>query len=700
MTKNTVLLCLTLSLSTPTLASGQCILSPDSPGKNGQTRLQNFYTLVDNLYSPGFNTTKRILINGKYHQVPPWFNSSTQCAASNLKNGSDAINPPLASPSFTNFLVVSDELSELALVTSLANRDDRMMEIHNTVEAMESTAYPGLPCWIAEVNGSSITCRSQDTASDATARIGLAYYQAANNPEFPPASQAIYRAAGDALAARHLDVEYATGCYTSPVTGNLLCDWIAGGGNTASGPVGNLTMWIGYHQDIVRFLLAAYESTGSSVYAERAEDVVDQWLNASTFNGTDLTFGRFNFSWNTGVSPIAPKPGKQYFWDQGRAWDDADAPRALWMGDVLRAVSLATAGAPLSSTYTELYQWVQLVLNNGSQTATTSCIQYNQNGSWVTGNCGTDYYYNGLGAGLHTYHSTATATLDDKIDTALAQFGWTSTKKTWNNADCFGIYRGIRPVKALASAIGLDATTYGGTSCLVAPTTHTLSVAKTGSGSGTVTSSPSGVNCGTDCTESYGAGTVVALSASPAAGSTFAGWSGACTGSGSCQVTLDAAKSVSAAFSAPANLLSNPSFEQGTTGWTCNNCTLSSELVIVAEGQKSARISGRAGSWAGPTQTITQVVTNGKTYSISGFVRTTRPEGSTARFTFYLNRSPGGALYIPGPQASVSNGQFTQISGNVTLQWSGSLLDARVYVETVGDAADFYLDKVALSELP
>lgn len=615
MTKCSVLLCLTLSLSTPALASAQCILTPGSLGENGQTRLQNFYTLVDNLYSPSFHTTKRILINSKYHQVPPWFNSSTQCAVSNLKNGSGAINPPLASPSFTNFLVVSDELSELALVTSLANSDVRMMEIHNTVEAMESATYPGLPCWIAEVNGNSITCRSQDTASDATARIGLAYYQAANNPEFPSASRAIYRAAGDALAERHLDVEYAAGCHLSPVTGNQVCDWIGGGGNTASGTVGNLTMWIGYHQDIVRFLLAAHESTGSSVYADRAEDVVDQWLTASTFNGTDLTFGRFNFSWNTGVSPIAPEPGNPYFWDQGRAWDDADAPRALWMGDVLRAVSLGTGEAPFTGAYEELSEWVQLVHASGTQTATTSCIQYNQDGSVVSGNCGSDYYYNGLGAGLHTYHNTAT--LDDKIDTALDQYGWT-TSKTWNSASCFGIYRGIRPVKALASAIGLDATTYGGTSCL-AP---------------------------------------------------------------------------------PANLLTNPSFEQGTTGWTCNNCTLSSELVIVAEGQKSARISGRAASWAGPTQTITQAVTNGKTYSISGFVKTTRPEGSTARFTFYLNRSPGGALYIPGPQATVTNGQFTQISGNVTLQWTGSLLEARVYVETVGDAADFYLDNVSLSEVP
>ncbi|CAN5867248.1 hypothetical protein BH18ACT6_BH18ACT6_10000 [soil metagenome] len=55
-------------------------------------------------------------------------------------------------------------------------------------------------------------------------------------------------------------------------------------------------------------------------------------------------------------------------------------------------------------------------------------------------------------------------------------------------------------------------------------------MSKTGTDTGTVTSSPTGINCGTDCTEAYSNGTVVTLTATPAAGSTFAGWSGACTG--------------------------------------------------------------------------------------------------------------------------------------------------------------------------
>ena len=55
--------------------------------------------------------------------------------------------------------------------------------------------------------------------------------------------------------------------------------------------------------------------------------------------------------------------------------------------------------------------------------------------------------------------------------------------------------------------------------------TYTLTVTKAGTGTGTVTSSPAGINCGSDCSETYNAGTSVTLTASPATSSTFTGWS-------------------------------------------------------------------------------------------------------------------------------------------------------------------------------
>ena len=76
-----------------------------------------------------------------------------------------------------------------------------------------------------------------------------------------------------------------------------------------------------------------------------------------------------------------------------------------------------------------------------------------------------------------------------------------------------------------------------------------LSVTKGGSGSGVVTSNPAGINCGGNCSATYEEGTAVTLTATADAGSTFAGWSGACSGTNTtCVVTMTQPKSVTATF--------------------------------------------------------------------------------------------------------------------------------------------------------
>jgi len=97
--------------------------------------------------------------------------------------------------------------------------------------------------------------------------------------------------------------------------------------------------------------------------------------------------------------------------------------------------------------------------------------------------------------------------------------------------------------------------------------TFDLNVAKAGTGSGTVTSSPAGISCGDSCQASFTAGTVVTLSATPALGSVFTGWSGDCSGTGSCQVTMDQSRSVAATF-AP-NTPPHASFTVSCIGLTC-----------------------------------------------------------------------------------------------------------------------------------
>jgi len=78
--------------------------------------------------------------------------------------------------------------------------------------------------------------------------------------------------------------------------------------------------------------------------------------------------------------------------------------------------------------------------------------------------------------------------------------------------------------------------------------TYTLTVATDGTGSGVVTSSPSGIDCGSTCSAPFLDETDVTLTATADTGSTFTGWGGNCSGNGTCVVTMSVARLVSATF--------------------------------------------------------------------------------------------------------------------------------------------------------
>jgi len=71
------------------------------------------------------------------------------------------------------------------------------------------------------------------------------------------------------------------------------------------------------------------------------------------------------------------------------------------------------------------------------------------------------------------------------------------------------------------------------------PLSATLSVTKSGLGTGAVTSSDSSINCGSTCRASYRKASKLSLAPAPSTGSVFAGWTGACSGSGKCSLTVN-----------------------------------------------------------------------------------------------------------------------------------------------------------------
>ncbi|QNL18864.1 hypothetical protein HXX25_05595 [Hyphobacterium sp. CCMP332] len=107
----------------------------------------------------------------------------------------------------------------------------------------------------------------------------------------------------------------------------------------------------------------------------------------------------------------------------------------------------------------------------------------------------------------------------------------------------------------VASAAATDPAGNDNTAATQFSITHdpdrTLTVSLPGVGSGTVSSAPAGIDCGTECSQDYTLGTSVTLTAAADTGSTFAGWTaGPCIGTttATCAVTMNADTSVSARF--------------------------------------------------------------------------------------------------------------------------------------------------------
>lgn len=171
-----------------------------------------------------------------------------------------------------------------------------------------------------------------------------------------------------------------------------------------------------------------------------------------------------------------------------------------------------------------------------------------------------------------------------------------------------------------------------------APVTYTLTIVKAGTGSGTVTSSPAGINCGATCTATFPAGSSVQLTAAAAAGSTFTGWSGDATGadlnswpdgaaeaSNPTTVVMNGNKTVTATFSPVMYTLTilkagtgSGTVTSNTGGINCGaTCTAQipsgTNMVLTAAAAAGSTFAGWSGDLTGANTTLNFTMTGNRT---------------------------------------------------------------------------------------
>jgi lysophospholipase L1-like esterase len=251
----------------------------------------------------------------------------------------------------------------------------------------------------------------------------------------------------------------------------------------------------------------------------------------------------------------------------------------------------------------------------------------------------------------------------------------------------------------------------------------TLGVSKSGAGAGTVTSAPSGINCGTSCTASYVSGTSVSLTASPASGSTFAGWSGACSGTGTCTVSMSQARSVSATFNSTtttfALIVTKSGSGSGTVtsapsgincGSVCSaNYSSGTSVTLTAAAAGGSTFAGWGGVCSGTgtcTTSLTQARAVTATFNTSSTPNFTLTVGKSGAGTGVVTSSPSAISCGSTCSASFSSGTSVTLTASAASNsafagWSGacmgtgacavSMTQARSVTATFNAAATFAL---------
>ena len=128
-------------------------------------------------------------------------------------------------------------------------------------------------------------------------------------------------------------------------------------------------------------------------------------------------------------------------------------------------------------------------------------------------------------------------------------------------------------------------------------------------------------------------------------------------------------------------LLSNPGFEDGTTGWTVNDTATIASSTDAASGAGSLQVTGRQTTGSGPAQDVSGKVQHNVTYDISAKIKYENPN-SPATKQFFVTARYGSSTFTNLASVTATRGQWATLSGSFTVPASQSLSSMRIFVET------------------
>jgi uncharacterized repeat protein (TIGR02543 family) len=231
----------------------------------------------------------------------------------------------------------------------------------------------------------------------------------------------------------------------------------------------------------------------------------------------------------------------------------------------------------------------------GYDNANTSCGSYTNNG-------------NAYGNALNFTDATNSWNAGTGIPPNSACIGlivqsWTPTKVVFRFGNAYGTFGHWTADQGDSFTLDIEGASFQGT---VNYQSHTLSLALAGTGAGSV--SGLGISCPGICTQTYTSGMHVTLSALATKGSTFAGWTGACTGTGPCNLVMTSDQAVRATFTP---VVTRPTLVLGHVGAS----GLASTVTLMCNGTTGQVCSGTV------TGTVTEHKRASSVVSVTSAIR-------------------------------------------------------------------------------